>query len=487
MADRARWASRTIFIFAAIGSAVGLGNVWRFPYLTHKFGGGAFLIPYILALFIIGIPLLILEFAIGQKMQKGAVESFRAINKKLSGVGIAAIFASFIVVIYYAVVLAWSLLFFLKSFNPRLPWAGNSKSYFFTDVLGLTESVNILGGIQWPVLTALLAVWIAIYFIVWKGVKSVGKVVVITMPLPVILLFILLIRGITLPGSLEGIIAYLNPDFSALLSLELWMAATSQIFFSLSVGFGVMIAYASYNKKKDRAVGNAYITSISDAAIGLLAGFVVFSIIGYMAFANNVPIEDAITSGPGLAFVVFPEALSLMPFAWFFAALFFLMLLTLGIDSAFSLIEGVNAVIADRQKNPNSKKIALLTCSTAFVLGIIFTTGAGLYILDIVDHFVTNYVIILVGLFTSIAVGWVYGAEKMRLFLNSSGGAKVGKWWNVSIKYIIPLALIILLINQLITDIANPYEGYPAWALSIGWAVVIIPILASLAVSFRKK
>ena len=483
---RERWTSRTIFLFAAIGSAVGLGNIWRFPYLAYEYGGGAFLIPYLLALFIIGIPLMILEFAIGQKLQRGAVDAFKTINHRLSGIGVGAILAGFIVVIYYAAVIAWSLLFFVNSFNSPLPWIEDAKGYFFNNVLGISESVNVIGGVSLPLLFALLAVWIMIYLSVRKGVKSVGKVVLVTMPLPIILLAILFIRGITLPGALEGIVYYLKPDFSALFDTEIWLAAISQIFFTLSLGFGIMIAYASFNKETQDVSGDAYITSITNSLISLFAGFVVFSVIGYMATVNSLGIEEVATSGPGLAFVVFPQALALMPLSWFFAILFFLMLFTLGIDSAFSLIEAVNTAIKDRYPKVSKNKIAIAVCVVSFILGVIFVTGAGLYFLDIVDHFVTNYTLVAIGIFECLAIGWIYGAGKLRSYVNKVSRFKVGSWWDVSIKYIIPIALLVLLVSQLITDIQTPYGGYPSWALAIGWAAVIIPLLIVFGIAVRK-
>jgi len=165
---RARWSSRTIFLFAAIGSAVGLGNVWRFPYLTYKFGGGAFLIPYLIALIVLGIPLLLLEFAIGQKLQKGAVDAFKTVNHRLRGIGVGAIFSGFVVVIYYSAVMAWSLVFLINSFQAKLPWADDAKGFFFNGVLQISDSIGDIGGVNWYLFFGLAAVWIAIYFSVWK-------------------------------------------------------------------------------------------------------------------------------------------------------------------------------------------------------------------------------------------------------------------------------------------------------------------------------
>ncbi|OIO80848.1 sodium-dependent transporter [Candidatus Pacearchaeota archaeon CG1_02_32_132] len=484
---RERWKSRTTFLFAAIGSAVGLGNLWRFPYITYKYGGGAFLIPYIIALLLIGIPLLLLEFALGQKFQKGAVKSLEAIHPKLGGAGVLALLSGFVIVTYYVAIMAWSLVYFIYSFNKDLPWKGNAHDFFFNNVLGSTGSVSHIGSVNWTLLIALFFVWVAIYFIIRKGVLSVGKVVAITVPLPIVLLAILLIRGITLPGALDGMMAFIRPDFGALMNPEIWLAAISQVFFSFSLGFGVMIAYASFNNKSQNVSGDSYITGFADAAISFFAGFVVFSILGYMAFASGLAISDVVASGPGLAFVVFPEALTLLPWAWLFSALFFLTLLSLGIDSAFSIVEAINTTIGDRYKKPNRPKIAFFTCLACFLIGILFVTGAGLYLLDIVDHFIINYGLATAGLLECIAVGWVYGAKNLREFVNGTCGCNLGVWWDYAIKFVIPIALIFLIGFQLYTDITVPYEGYPAWALAIGWASFLIPLAISVAYSLWSK
>jgi NSS family neurotransmitter:Na+ symporter len=469
---------------AAIGSAVGLGNVWRFPYLAHKFGGGAFLLPYLIALFVIGIPLLILEFAIGQKIQKGAIGSFKAIHSKFGGIGLMAILSGFIVVCYYAVVMAWSLIYFISSFGVR--WASDSKGYFFNNVLQISDSVGQVGGVNVMLFLALFAVWVLVYFCIWKGPQSVGKVIWLTVPLPIILLGVLFLRAVTLPGFLSGWAAYLKPDWSALLYADVWIAAISQIFFTLSLAFGIMIAYASYKREKDDVAKDSYITALVNSGISLFAGFVVFGVLGYMATQASTAVSEVVASGPGLAFVVFPEALSLMPWAGFFSAIFFITLLTLGIDSAFSLVEAVNVVISDSKKAWVKHKIAFIVCLVAFLCGIIFTTRAGLYFLDIVDHFVTSYNLVLVGLFECILVGWVYGAEKLRRYVNSVSDFRIGRWWNFAIKVVIPLALIVFLASNFWAEIHTPYEGYPGWALAIGWGVVVVPILIAIGMMVGK-
>lgn len=484
---RMRWDSRLVFILAAVGSAIGLGNVWRFPYLTYEFGGGAFLIPYLIALFVLGIPLLILEFGLGQKFQKGAIGSFKAIDKRLGSIGFIAVAAGFIVITYYAVVMAWSLVYLLGSFQDPLPWSSGSSEFFFGNVLQITDSVGDFGSVSVGLIIALLVVWVSIFFCVFKGVRSVGKVVLITMPLPALLLLILLVRALTLEGAMQGISFYVTPDFNALLDPEVWLAAATQIFFTLSVAFGIMIAYASYNKKHQSITKSAFIVALINSGFSLIAGFVVFGVLGHMAAVQNVPIDEVVKSGPSLAFVVFPEAISLLPLASFFSVLFFLMLFTLGIDSAFSLVEAVNTVVSDKFRKMAAHVVAFIVCVAGFVAGLIFAAGSGLYFLDIVDHFVTNYSLAIVGIMSCIAVGWMYGADNMREFINSVSEMKLGVWWNHAIRWVIPLSLGTLFLIQLYRDIITPYEGYPAWALSVGWLTVLIPLAIGIGMVVKAK
>jgi len=483
MKQRERWFSKLTFIFAAAGSAVGLGNVWRFPYLAGKYGGGAFLIPYLLMLFFLGIPLLIMEFAIGQKMQLGAVGAFKKIQHKLSGIGLVSVLCGFGVVSYYAVVMAWSILYFFYSFH--LSWGTDTKGFFFNQVLHISSSAGEIGYIVIPILFALVAVWAMIYFSIWKGVKSVGKVIMVTMPLPVILLLILLVRGITLPGATSGIIFYLKPDFSVLLDFEVWSAAASQIFFTLSIAFGIMIAYASYQHESSDIAKSAVITSLLDSATSIIAGFAVFSTLGYMSLKSGTPIKELAASGPALAFIVFPKALSLIPLAPLFAVLFFIMLLTLAIDSAFSLVEAASTVICDNYSHLRKQDVSFYVCAAGFIAGIIFTTFAGMYYLDITDHFIAHYGLIVAGLLEIFAVSFFYGIEKLRGYINEVSDIKIGRWWSISILYIIPVLLTALLVSSFIRDIKAPYENYPKWAIvCFGWGMLLVVFLAGFLFSY---
>ncbi len=486
MSQRERWPSTTLFIFAAVGSAVGLGNVWRFPYLVGKYGGGAFLFPYLIALFLIGFPILVMEFALGQMMQKGAVESWRKVKAQCRGIGLGSILCSFMICCYYSVIMAWCCIYAVQSFS--LPWQGDTDGYFFNTVLQVSSGPSELTGFSIPVLLGLAFTWVAVYFCVWKGVKSVSNVVAITMPLPIILLFILLVRTFFLPGAFEGLAYFLKPDFTALMDPNVWMAAITQIFFTLSLGVGVMITYSSFQPKSSDIVRNALITAIADVSIAFVAGLVIFATIGYMSHSGEGDIAELAAAGPGLAFVVFPKALSLIPFAGLFAFIFFVMLITLGIDSLFSLVEAVASFFYDYFPDASKKIVAFYVCFACFIGGLVFTTSAGIYYLDITDHFVTNYALVLMGLLQVLAIGWIYGTEKMRKQIATVSKIPLGQAWDVTMRYIIPAALMVVLFSAFYHDMTVQYEDFPTWAInSFGWGLVVFICIVSGAYSIVRS
>ncbi len=335
---REQWIGRPQFLLAAIGSAVGLGNIWRFPYVAYANGGGAFLIPYFVALITAGIPLMMLEYALGVRMQAGPPVAFSKIKKGLEWVGWWSILAAFVIITYYAVVMAWCWNYLYHSFT--LAWGDNAGGFFITEVLQRSGGPGELGGIVPGVLIGLVITWAIVYWIIYKGIGRVGKVVMATVPIPIILIAILVVRGITLPGAAEGLNFYLAPDFSRLTDPQVWLAAYGQIFFSLSLAMGIMIVYASYLPKKSDVTNNALITSFANCGTSFFAGFAIFSTLGYLAHATGVDVSEVAGAGPGLAFITIPTAISKLPVAAsFFGAIFFLTLLTLAVDSLFSLVE----------------------------------------------------------------------------------------------------------------------------------------------------
>jgi len=465
---------------AAVGSAVGLGNVWRFPYVCYENGGGAFLIPYFVALFTAGIPLLILEFSVGHWARGSPPKAFAKIGKKWEWAGWWTVLMPFLVATYYVVVMAWCFSYMIYAVDLR--W-GSQAGSFFSSFLGDTGSPVILGGISIPVLLGLFAVWFCIFLILYKGVKRIGKIVAWTVPIPTILLIILTIRGLTLPGAMEGISYYLTPNFSKLLDGNVWIAAYAQVFFSLSLAQGIMITYASFLKKKSDITNNAFIIALADAGTAFLAGFAVFSVVGYLAMSQGIGINalGEQIAGPSLVFITYPTAISLLPFAAaFFGMIFFIALLTFGIDSAFSMIEPISSGLHDKWKISKAKATAVM-CTLGFFISLIFTTGGGSYWLDLLDHFVCNFGLVMIGLVECLILGWMYKIYKLREHANETSDLLLGKWWDILIKYVIPTVLSMLLAVAIIQNILTPYEGYPWWVIVAGG---VAPLLIIFALSF---
>ncbi|KPJ58811.1 MAG: transporter [Planctomycetes bacterium DG_23] len=488
--QRDRWFSRASFVTAAIGSAVGLGNVWRFPFVAYKYGGGAFLIPYFVALITAGIPLMILEYGLGQMMQCGAPEALRKVKKRWEWVGWWALGVGSVISFYYAVVMAWCWNYLYYSFT--VAWKDDAGGFFNEQVLQKSAGPGELGGLVWPVVFALALTWLIIYFCIFKGVRIVGKVVMVTVPLPVILLGVLLVRGVTLPGAFEGLGFYLTPDFSALMDHEVWLAAYGQIFFSLSLGFGIMIAYASYEAQTADVTNNAFITSLANCGTSYFAGFAVFSTLGYLAYMLNQPVSEVIEKGPTLAFVTYPLAISLLPKAvQIFGVIFFITLLTLGIDSAFSIVEAVVTGIRDKWEVPR-KKIVFGFCVVAFLAGLLFCTRAGLYWLDIMDEWMTRFGLACVGLLECVIIGWFFKTRRLKDYINSVSEIRIGLWWDIFIKVLTPAILGTSIVLSVIERIQKPYMmtkeiPYPPWSLWVGGWLVAGAVVAVGIILMRIK
>ena len=464
---------------AAVGSAVGLGNVWRFPYVCYQNGGGAFLIPYFVALFTAGIPLMILEFSIGHWARASPPEAFKKIHPKFEWVGWWAVLVPFCLAAYYVVVMSWCFSYMIYSIDLR--WGGQAESFFLNTFLGVTKSPEILGGFRIPVVLGLIALWLCIFLILYKGVKRIGKVVAITVPLPMILLIILTLRGLTLPGAAEGISYYLTPNFSELGSINVWLAAYAQVFFSLGVAQGIMITYASFLKKKSDINNNAFITSLADAGTSFLAGFTVFSVVGYLALQQGVGIEQLGIAGPYLTFITYPTAISLLPIgAAFFGIIFYIALLTFGIDSAFSMVEPLSAGIFSKLKITKAQATGLI-CVAGFLSSLVFATGSGLYWLDLFDHFIANFGLVLIGLIECVILGYMYSLVKMRAHANKTSDFAIGVWWEYLIKFVIPIVLVVLLVMSVVENIQHPYMGFPWPVIIVGG---VVPSIGIIVLSF---
>ncbi len=465
---RENWGSRTGFVLAAIGSAVGLGNLWGFPYKVYDHGGGAFLIPYLFAMLVIGIPLLILEFSLGHMTQRAAPDAYRGINRKTEPIGWWGILLGFVIITYYPVILAWCgnfLVFCIQGiFNGgKLPWMpdGNESSvesvgkFFDYKFLNQWTPEEIaagakpysLGGVAWPIVASLVAVWVAMYLCIFRGVKFVSKVVLWTVPLPWIMLLILTVRGLTLPGASQGLNFFLEPKWAKLADPDTWSWAFGQMFFSMSLAFGVMITYASFLHRKSDINNNAAIIGLADIGTSFMAGIAVFATLGAMAFVGQqagspVGVEEVAKGGPGLAFVAFPYALAQLPYAAWFGAIFFIALLTLGIDSAFSITESVLTSIVDKTGWKRGRTLVGLSV-VGFGIGLFYCSRGGINWLGAIDEFINQpwSGIVLLGLLEAVVVGWAYRIGRLREHANERSDWKLGVWWDWLIRYVGPISL----------------------------------------------
>jgi NSS family neurotransmitter:Na+ symporter len=482
---REQWKSELGFLMAAVGSAIGLGNIWRFSYMAYSYGGGAFLIPYLTALLTAGIPLLILEFAIGHERIGSAPLAYAKIKKNWEWLGWWAVtFVMFGIVLYYVVIIAWCLNYFLLSFN--LGWGDDPNNFFFKKFLLLSSTPSQIGEIRTPIFFSLIVIWVINWTIVYRGVrKGIELANKIFMPMLFVLTAILVFWSINLDGASIGIKAYLTPDFSKLSNPKVWIDAYSQIFFTLSLGFGIMIAYASYLPEKTDISKNAILTAFINSGYSLFAGFAVFSVLGFMAQAQSKPISEVVSQSIGLAFVAYPKALSLMPGGNLFGAIFFFCLVVAGISSSVSIIEAFTSAMVDKfalKRKPLVTTITIL----GFLGSIIFTTQSGLLWLDIVDHFLTNYGLVVVGIAECILAGWLFNIFILQKHINRVSSLKMGRFWVILIKYFVPLMLLIMLTGALKSEFSKPYGGYSWAAISlIGVNWIILTVLAAVVFALR--
>lgn len=479
---RQTWGSRLTFILAAIGSSVGLGNAWRFPGLAAKHGGGAFLLVYLLFCVIMGIPLLMMEISIGRKTKRGAPEALRAINKKLEPVGWAATANAFVIAVYYAVVFAWVILMAIISYKFAGMTGDNAgASGLWAKTIKTTGNFTGFGTIAPLVVICLLIAWISIFFCIKDGASSVGRVVKYTVFLPELCLLIMAVKGLTMPGAMEGIRVLFVPDFSALKDPTLWVDAAGQVFYSISVMMAIMIAYGSFLKEDANiAVDSLFIVG-ADFLTSILSGIVLFTTM----YGVGMTTGDMSASGIGTAFMIYPTAIVNLTnsgiFNAVFAFIFYFCLITLAIDSAFSLIEGVSVAFADKFKF-NKKKTTLTTCIVACVLSLIMTTGAGLAILDVVDHWCNYYNLIIIGILESIGIGWSINTAKIVKEINrNTDKFKMPHWlFDVSCRFVSPAILIGLMVWSVVDlvkagGIYGAADGYTLSSnIIFGWAITII-------------
>lgn len=483
-AKRGAFSSRNAFIFAAIGSAVGLGNIWRFPYVAYSNGGGAFMLPYIVALLTAGIPLLFLDYAIGHRYRGSAPLSFRRLHRLTEPIGWWQVMICFIIGIYYAVILAWALRYFLFSFTGE--WGSDPASFFINEFVqsapaaDATVSFDFIGGIAWP----LALVWITTIGVLLLGVqKGIAASSKIFIPILLAMFLILVAVALTLPGAAAGVDALFTPDWGALTDSTVWVAAYGQIFFSLSVAFGIMLTYASYLKKSEDLTSSGLVVGFSNSAFEILAGIGVFATLGFMAQASGQEVNEVAGGGIGLAFIAFPTIINEAPFGVLIGVLFFGSLVLAGYTSMISIIEVIIAALQDKLGTGRISSTLIVGVPMALISMLLFPTTTGLNLLDVTDAFVNNFGIVAVALVATVTLTAGFGAlPTLRNHLNRSSSFKVGRIWQVFVGGIAPIVLGYILINEIQKTVTSGYGGMPAWFTTIfGWGMVIgIVVMAFL-------
>lgn len=481
--SREQWGSRAGFILAAVGSAIGLGNIWRFPYMAYDNGGGAFFIPYLFAMITAGIPFMILEFSMGHKYRGSAPKTLAHIHPKFQWLGWFQVGIAATIAVYYVAVIGWAISYFGMSFTQS--WGQDTNTFFFKEYLALGDnSPTNLGSIQWNIAFTMLIAWAITYAAIVGGVKSgIEKASKIMMPILFIMVIVLIGRMIMLPGALEGVNYMFKPDFSKIWDVKVWAAAYGQIFFTLSIGFAIMIAYSSYLPAKSDISNNAFMTVLINCGFSILAGIMIFSVLGYMAHAQDKPITDVVTSGVGLAFVTLPAAINLLPAPYILGPLFFLALVVAGLSSHISIMEAVTSSVMDKL-GWSRKKAANIAIGLGFIISMAFATNGGILLLDLVDHFANNVGIITSCLVEIILMTWLFKIADVREYVNNISDFKIGTWFDICLRFITPIILAIIVATKLFTLLTAGYEGYN---LTLGWVLVAGLLVVSLLINATSK
>uniref|UniRef100_A0A670JJ52 Transporter n=1 Tax=Podarcis muralis TaxID=64176 RepID=A0A670JJ52_PODMU len=500
--ERDHWNNKMEYVLSVAGEIIGLGNVWRFPYLCYKNGGGAFFIPYLIFLFTCGIPVFFLETALGQYTSQGGVTSWRRLCPLFEGIGYASQVIVVLLNFYYIIVLAWALFYLFSSFTIDLPWgscdhewntencvefqktntslnvsAENATSpvieFWERRVLNISDGIEHLGGVRWELALCLLLAWIICYFCIWKGVKSTGKVVYFTATFPYLMLVVLLIR-----------------DLTRLSDPQVWMDAGTQIFFSYAICLGCLTALGSYNKYHNNCFRDCIALCFLNSGTSFVAGVAIFSILGFMAQEQGVPISEVAESGPGLAFIAYPRAVVMLPFSPLWACFFFIMVVLLGLDSQFVCVESLVTALVDmypgifRKKN-RREMLILIVSILSFLVGLVMITEGGMYVFQLFDYYAASGMCLLfVAIFETLCIGWVYGADRFYDNIEDMIGYRP---WAV-IKYcwlfITPAVCVATFLFSLIKYTPLTYNKkyvYPWWGDTVGWllglsSMICIPL-----------
>ncbi len=482
---RDAFSGRSVFVFAAIGSAVGLGNIWRFPFVAYDNGGGAFLVPYLVALLSAGIPLLFFDYAIGHRFRGSAPLSFRRMNRFAEPIGWIQVLVALVIAIYYAVILAWAACYAWFSLDQRWGETYEETATFFSEDFLRAGSGFGLDFV--PLITIILVVvWIFTLGILLAGVqKGIGRTALFFIPLLVVLFAALVIRSLFLEGAMDGLNTFFTPDWGVLTDPGVWIAAYGQIFFSLSVGFGIMLTYSSYLKRKSNLTSSGLVVGFSNSAFEVLAGIGVFATLGFLVSSSAGVGWDDVGGGPGLAFIAFPALISQMPGGPIWGVGFFLCLILAGLTSMISIVEVVIASFQDKVAVSRVTATLAVGVPMAVVSVLLMPTETGLQNLDIMDKFANSIGIVGIALIALIAVMFALRlGPTLRDHLNSVSSFKIGWIWILCLSVITPLVLAYALFGEVRSLISEPYEGYDVAVLgAYGWGMIAAILVLSVILS----
>ena len=442
--DKNEWGSNLSFLLAMIGSAVGLGNIWRYPYVLYSNGGGAFFIPYIVAILIMGIPFLILEYGVGYNFKSSFPKAVKSISKKWEYLGWFLPVAVFMILIYYSAILGWDGFYVIISAFKG--WGADPNAYFTGSFLQANDTLGGLGTFVPFVAIAMLVGWVIMWVISHTDLeKGLGRVSKVLVPLLFAIMIFIVLFSLTLPGAGIGLAELYNPDWSLLLNFNIWMAAFGQMIFSLSLGMSIAFTYASYTKDDSDLVSNALWVTVANCGFENFAAIGVFSILGYMSLQSGVAVPDLVTQGTGLVFIVYPTVFNVLgDWASVIGPLFFFTVYLAGLTSILSTIEPLSFSIQNKFGWSRNKTMTIL-CVFGAAVSMIYATAMGSYILGIADTFVNQIAILIGVIFECIIFAWIFKAENIIPKLNAkSKSIKLGKWWLVVVKYVLPIFIAIV-------------------------------------------
>ncbi|XP_021064225.1 inactive sodium-dependent neutral amino acid transporter B(0)AT3 isoform X2 [Mus pahari] len=495
--ERPKWDNKLQYLLSCIGFAVGLGNIWRFPYLCQTHGGGAFLIPYFIALVFEGIPLFYIELAIGQRLRRGSIGVWKTISPYLGGVGLGCFSVSFLVSLYYNTVLLWVLWFFLNSFQHPLPWStcpldlnrtgfvqecqssGTVSYFWYRQTLNITSDISNTGTIQWKLFLCLVACWSTVYLCVIRGIESTGKVIYFTALFPYLVLTIFLIRGLTLPGATEGLTYLFTPNMKTLQNPRVWLDAATQIFFSLSLAFGGHIAFASYNPPRNNCEKDAVIIALVNSMTSLYASITIFSIMGFKAsndygrcldrnilsLINEFDLPELSISRDEYPSVLMylnatqAERVARLPLKTCHLEDFLDKPIWKQSSGAHVLGEGCARLTSRVCEAP---VLPGVTCLACFLSAICFTLQSGSYWLEIFDSFAASLNLIIFAFMEVVGVIHVYGMKRFCDDIEWMTGRRPGLYWQVTWRVVSPMLLFGIFLSYIVILVQTP-PSYKAW------------------------